>query len=60
MGCGTEVRGQWARWDGLSLDLVTLQFFSNTDDSMITCRFFVAVRLQFVLFPALSLYPAMD
>ena len=34
-GCGTEGCGQWAQWDGLGLDLVTLVVFSNLNDSMI-------------------------
>ena len=33
--CGTEGRGQWAQWDGLGLDLGTMEVFSNLHDSMI-------------------------
>jgi len=32
--CGTEGRGQWARWGGLGFDMVILEFFSNMNDSM--------------------------
>jgi len=33
--CGTEGRGQWAWWDGLGLDPMILEVFSNLKDSMI-------------------------
>ena len=33
-GCGTEGRGQWARWGGLGLDLVILEVFSNVHNSV--------------------------
>ena len=32
-GCGTEGRGQWARWGGLGLDVGTSDVFSNLNDS---------------------------
>ena len=32
---GTEGRGQWAWWGGLGLDWVSLEVFSNLNDSMI-------------------------
>ena len=34
-GCGTEGRGQWARWDGLGLGLGILEVLSNLNDSVI-------------------------
>ena len=37
-GCGTEGRGQWARWGGLGLDLGISEVFSNLTDSMILRR----------------------
>ena len=33
--CGTEGHGQWVWWDGLGLDLGTLEIISNLSDSMI-------------------------
>jgi len=33
--CGTEGRGHWAWWDGLGLDLVIMEVFSNINDSLI-------------------------
>ena len=38
-GCGTEGRGQWARWSGLGLDLGILEVFSNVHDSIISVCF---------------------
>ena len=38
-GCGTEGCGQWARWDGVGLDLVILEeVFCNLNDTMILFR----------------------
>ena len=34
-GCGTEGRGQWARWGGLGLDWLILEVFSNLNDSVV-------------------------
>ena len=36
-GCGTEGCGQWARWGGLGLGLVSLEIFSNLNGSVILC-----------------------
>ena len=33
--CGTEGRGQWARWGGLGLDLGILEIFPNVNDSTV-------------------------
>jgi len=33
--CGTWGRGQWARWDGLGLDVGILEVFSSLSDLMI-------------------------
>ena len=33
--CGTEGRGQWARWGGLGLDWLILEVFSNLNDSVV-------------------------
>ena len=38
-GCGTEGRGQWARWRGLGLGLGISEVFSNLTDSMILALF---------------------
>jgi len=35
-GCGTEGRGQWVWWGGAGVDWVTVEVFSNLNDSVTT------------------------